>query len=95
MILSFKNFELTVIHLSSIEDFKENKEKLKGLRISDYETFINFLKLGGEITQSIAACDEVFKVCREFSINEVDFINIFAGSFNKVNYLISQKYYTK
>ena len=74
---SFKQFELEVKHLCTPEDFKENSEKLKNLRMSGYESFINLLKIGGEITTSLKVCDEFFKISTETSLTEEELSKLY------------------
>lgn len=73
---SFHHFELQVQQLCNPEDFKTNRDKLKRLRLSSYETLICLLKLGGEITTSIRAAEEIFKLSTETNLTEMELIEL-------------------
>lgn len=59
---NYSKFELEVKALSNPSDFKENSDKLKSIRISSYDTFLDLLKIGSEITPAIYVSEEIFKI---------------------------------
>lgn len=87
---SYLEFELQVQHLCNPEDFKKNKSELKNLRMLSYETFISLLKLGGEIANSIKACEIIFKLSTETLITEAELVRL-SVKFRFINALIDEK----
>jgi len=86
---SYKEFELLVKHFSHSEDFKQNSDKLKNLRLSSYEVFAALLKRGGEITQSIKACDLIFNMSRVTPLTEMEIAEL-TGKFRFINAIIDE-----
>ena len=76
--------------LDDTEDFKKNSHKLKEVRISGYESFTTLLKLGGEITTSIKASEEIFKISQELLISESDIVEL-SMRFRLINGLLDEK----
>jgi hypothetical protein len=89
---SFNNFQIEVKHYCNKSDFEANKEKLINLRIGSYSSFINFLKLGGEITTSIRACDEIFKMSVETKLTESELVEL-STRFRLINAILDEQIY--
>lgn len=87
---TFKLFETQVKHLSNPKDFKKNSDKLKELRLSSYDTFLILLKSGGEITTSIKASEEIFKICCEVSITQTETVSLL-NRFRFINRILDEK----
>lgn len=87
---SFQEFELLVQKLCNPSDFKQNKDKLKELRLSSHETFTSLLKLGGEITTSIRASEEIFKISTETSLTEIQIVEL-STRFRMINAIIDER----
>ena len=87
---SYKEFELEVQHLCNPKDYKQNKEKLKELRLSSYETFKTLLKLGGEINTSIIASEEIFKISTETPMTEMEILEL-SSRFRMINAIIDER----
>jgi len=73
---TYSSFELEVQHLSSPDDFSKNRDKLKDLRVSSYETFSSLLRNGGNIESSIKVADEIFKMSASTQLRESDILEL-------------------
>jgi len=89
---SFFEFQLEVKHHCIERDFNDNKDKLCRLSIDSYDSFITFLKLGGEITTSLKACDEIFKISKETQLTESKLIEL-STRFRLINAIIDENIY--
>lgn len=73
---SFYQFELMVQQICNPEDFKDNRNSLKRLRLSSYEPFLYLLNIGGEITTSVRAAEEIFKLSKETNLTEMEVVEL-------------------
>ena len=77
---NYRKFELEVKAISNNLDFEENKNKLKDIRISSYNTFLDLLKLGSEITPAIYVSEEIFKISNTTPLMEDEITEIIMKS---------------
>lgn len=87
---TFEEFELRVQSLSSPKDFKKNKDKLKHIRMCNYDSFICILKLGGQISNSIIVCEEIFKLSIETQLTDLELIHL-SNKFRFLNAFIDER----
>ena len=87
-----KEFELKVKHYCVPEDFEKNKTRLKELKVTSYDTFINLLIYGGEIVPSVRACEEIYKLNRETGIEEDVLLHIIRKG-RIINFIVDEKLY--
>lgn len=84
---TYEEFELEVKCLCSPADFKKNGEKLKKLRFSSHQAFKNLLMLGGNITNSIKAAEEIFKISKKTYMTENEIV-MYLNNFKLINSFI-------
>ena len=89
---SFLEFEIEVQSLCNPEDFRENKDKLKDLKLSSHETFTLLLKLGGEIVPCIDALKIIFKISIETPLTEIEIVKL-SSRFRQINAIIDEKHF--
>tara|TARA_B110000090_G_C13331773_1_gene427566 strand:+ start:874 stop:1176 length:303 start_codon:yes stop_codon:yes gene_type:complete len=77
---NYSRFELEVKAISNKEDFKENKENLKDIRVSSYDTFLDLLKLGSEIMPAIYVSEEIFKISNTTPLVESEIVKLIMKS---------------
>lgn len=74
------SFELEVKAISNKSDFKENKDSLKYIRVSSYNTFLDLLKLGSEIMPAIYVSEEIFKISTTTPLIESEILKLIIKS---------------
>tara|TARA_R110000850_G_scaffold257075_1_gene383315 strand:- start:320 stop:622 length:303 start_codon:yes stop_codon:yes gene_type:complete len=77
---NYSKFELEVKALSNKTDFKENKDNLKDIRVSSYNTFLDLLKLGSEIIPAIYVSEEIFKISTTTPLIESEIVKLIMKS---------------
>ncbi len=77
MIENFEQFEIEVSKLSTKDDYKKYKSKLRRVRAYSYNSFSCLLRMGYGIFESIRMVEEIFRISTETMFTEEDIIYMF------------------
>jgi len=73
---SFNHFELKVQCLCVPDDFKKNRDKLKDVDVSNYDTLIFLLQTGVQLKNAIMATEKIFELSVHSHLTQPEILDL-------------------